>query len=112
MDRPRKPRRRRTLGDVAQDVKQRVYATKGKRKIKRTLKDKASSASKSVSNNREERRERLEGKSKGKRTVYKDSGQGFKTAKSVPTSRASRAKKTLGRMDNQDKRRLKKKLKY
>jgi len=108
-----------------QDAAQKRRAKKGSRKIKRTLKEKsAPKASKAVSTKREDRRKRLKGEAKGKKwgktqwsdkekEVMKDTGVKVRGRKPkvVSTVRAKRAKRTLSRMYEQDKRRLLRKVK-
>lgn len=118
-------RNRRTLKEIMQDSAHKRRAKKGSRKIKRTLKEEyAPKASKAVSTKREDRRERLEGEAKGKKwgetqwsdkekEIMEDTGVKVRGSKPkiVSTVRAKRAKRTLSRMDEQDKRRLLRKVK-
>lgn len=122
---PKPRKKKRTIGEAFQDAAQKRRAKKGSRRIKRTLKDKpVPKASKDVSTRREDRRKRLEGEAKGKKwgkTQWSDKEKQTmkdtdvkvrgRKPKVVPTSRAKRAKRTLGRMDKQDKRRLRRKVK-
>jgi hypothetical protein len=126
------PKRRRKVGEVIQDIKHKMHAKKGSRKIKRTLKDSASKASSSVNDRRDSREARLRVKSKEKTEAKWVKGrwdkeekehlreQGLegvaksrpnRLKKSKPTAGARRAKRVLGRMDEQDKRRLRRKVK-
>lgn len=123
MLKPKKPRRRRTLGEMAQDVKANMKRRKQSRRVKRALKDSAPKASKDVSTRREDRRIKLEEASTEKKWGRNDYsmeerqdaetvGIGIKKRYGlVPTGRAKRAKRTLNRMDKQDKRRLRRKVK-
>lgn len=125
MMKPRKKLKRK-IGDAIQDVKQKFNANKGSRKIKRTMKDSAEKTEKVTRDRREERKERLTKKTIGrdskawKNTRFSDSevskaekgGLDIKKTKKVVESGSSkRARRTLGRMKDQDKRRLTRKLK-
>jgi hypothetical protein len=121
---PRK-RKKRTLGDAIQDVKQNIRARKGSRKIKKTMKDSAEKSSKVTRDRRGERRERLEDKAsqknvygkaripRKKRKELEEVGVhvGKKTSRFKEPASKKRAKRTLGRMDEQDKRRVRRKVK-
>jgi hypothetical protein len=125
MMKPKPRKKKRTIGGAFQDAAQKRRARKGSRRIKRTLKDKsAPKASKAVSTKREDRRKRLKGEAKGKKwgktqwsdkekEVMKDTGVKVRGRKPkvVSTVRAKRAKRTLSRMYEQDKRRLLRKVK-
>lgn len=122
-----KPRKKgnlgRKIGDAIQDVKQDIRSMKGQRKIKRSMEDSSNKSAKIVRDRRGERRATLEGvadNKKWKKTRFSDEeidsasekGVGIKRKFTVaPTGAAKRAKRTLGRMDNSDSRRLKRSLK-
>lgn len=122
-----KPRKRgslgRKIGDAIQDVKQDIHSMKGQRKIKRSMVESAEKSDKIVRDRRGERRDKLESVAddkKWKKTRFTNEernqaiqdGVGIKRkSRVVPTGEAKRAKRTLGRMDDSDSRRLKRSLK-